>query len=360
MWGQTDRSAAEQEVSAAMAPRFAPLLADAGDPGLGPRRIPGAGPRPGADPWAVTATGPLPAFRTSPQPAPQSAPRRDAEEFISSPQPVAEAERFGTAPQPAVGAGDEPVRDLGAEEAARAGVAPPAGFDSSHEQVGGAGSGPWPVISPEQRGDAAAETGRGRQIGSASVSGSGQRPVPTGPAGPVNGLGSSADGGSPYDWGSGSAGGGVVVPPAAALGEANRLPIFEAVESDWFRRGRPAVSRSSREERPDGGLGDSGPDSGSTDSSGWTSAADEGWRAAEAASAPSSGGITSAGLPKRVPKANLVPGTVADTPATPAPALTRSAAATRERFSSFQRGIREGRAVGSGEEPAGGEDDSSR
>jgi hypothetical protein len=154
----------------------------------------------------------------------------------------------------------------------------------------------------------------------------------------------------------------VVIPPAAALGEANRLPIFEAVESDWFRRGRHAVSRPSRDELP-GGAGDSsdGFDGSSSDSGSWTSAADEGWRAAEAASAPTSAGVTSAGLPKRVPKANLVPGTVADTPASPAPALTRSAAATRERFSSFQRGIREGRAVAGGEdEPVGGEDDSSR
>jgi hypothetical protein len=38
----------------------------------------------------------------------------------------------------------------------------------------------------------------------------------------------------------------------------------------------------------------------------------------------------------------------------------RSAAATRERFASLQRGIREGRAAVSGEEAAGGEDESSK
>jgi signal transduction histidine kinase len=362
-WGQADRSAAEQEVNAARAPRFAPLLADAGDTALGPRRVPGAGPMPGAGRWAATATGPLPAFRTSPQPGPQSAPRRDAEEFIPAPQPVAEAERYGTAPQPAVEAGHE--RDLGMEQAARTGAMPSAGFDSYHGEVGGSGSGPRPVISPEQRGGGpAADTGWGAQIGSSGTSGSGQRPVPAGPVGPVNGLGGSADGASRYDWGSGPGGGGVVVPPAAALGEANRLPIFEAVESDWFRRGRHAVSRSGREDwsgtSPGDVSSDSSPDSSSPDSGSWTSASDEGWRAAEAASAPSSGGVTSAGLPKRVPKANLVPGAVAETPATPAPALTRSAAATRERFSSFQRGIKEGRAIAGGDEPAGGEDESSR
>ena len=36
---------------------------------------------------------------------------------------------------------------------------------------------------------------------------------------------------------------GIIVPAAASTGLGNRLPIFESVESDWFRRGRPAVDR---------------------------------------------------------------------------------------------------------------------
>jgi hypothetical protein len=59
--------------------------------------------------------------------------------------------------------------------------------------------------------------------------------------------------------------------------------------------------------------------------------------------APSSGGTTVAGLPRRVPKANLIPGTATEA-TTPAP--VRSAAATRERFASLQRGVREARAAG--------------
>jgi len=399
MWGQPERSATEQEVNAARAPRFAPLLADAGDSNLGPRRVPGAGPRPGTGRWAATATGPLPAFRTSPQPAPQSASRREPEPFIAAPQPVAEAEAFGTAPQPAVGAGPEPVRDRGPELAGRRGSEPSAEFESYHGEARGASSGQQPTASAERFGtDGAAESGWGRPAGSTGFPAPAQQPSSGTPLAPVNGLGGSP-GGSPdsagrYAWTSGSAAGGVVVPPAASLGEGNRLPIFEAVESDWFRRGRHAVSRPGREEERPGsstvsGAADSidadsssaqsssaqsssaqsssaqsssadngSPDS-SADSSGWTSAADEGWRAAEAASAPTSGGVTSAGLPKRVPKANLVPGTAAEAPAA-APALTRSASATRDRFASFQRGIREARAAASGEEPAGGEDDSSR
>jgi hypothetical protein len=141
--------------------------------------------------------------------------------------------------------------------------------------------------------------------------------------------------------------GAVIVPPADGTGAEHRLPIFEAVESDWFRRGRPAVGRPTSE-----------PAEPST-SNGWaTTPADEGWRAAEAVSAPTSGGVTSAGLPKRVPQANLVPGAAgAAAGSSPATTPSRSAAATRERFASFQRGVREGRAAASQAGSDDGEDE---
>ena len=123
-----------------------------------------------------------------------------------------------------------------------------------------------------------------------------------------------------------SAQGSVVVPAAMPVGKENRLPIFESVESDWFRRGRHAVASPGQEDEK---------------ASSWSSPADEGWRAAEVVSAPSSGGLTSAGLPKRVPKANLVPGAAGLEPAVPA-APARSAAVTRDRFASFQRGVQRG------------------
>jgi signal transduction histidine kinase len=137
---------------------------------------------------------------------------------------------------------------------------------------------------------------------------------------------------------------GVVVPPAVGVGEENRLPIFESVESDWFRRGRHGADRVSA--RADTAV-----------SSTWTSPADEGWRAAEVAHAPVAGGTTGAGLPKRVPKANLVPGGVGAAAAAPA-APARSAAQTRDRLSSFQRGIREARvAAREDDSPPSGEED---
>ncbi|MEV7006097.1 nitrate- and nitrite sensing domain-containing protein [Streptosporangium sp. NPDC051022] len=77
----------------------------------------------------------------------------------------------------------------------------------------------------------------------------------------------------------------------------------------------------------------------------WSSPSDQGWAAAEVAKKPVEGGVTGAGLPKRVPKANLVPGTAAPAPATPpAPLPPISAERMRSRLSSFQQGIRQGRA----------------
>jgi hypothetical protein len=138
------------------------------------------------------------------------------------------------------------------------------------------------------------------------------------------------------------------VPPAGPAGQGNRLPIFESVESDWFRRGRHSA------DRPNSGA--AAPES--NDTGGWVaSAADEGWRAAEAVSKPASGGVTLSGLPKRVPKANLVPGSVGANADEATPSPVRSPAVTRDRFASFQRGVREARAAVNSDDDADGEGD---
>jgi hypothetical protein len=146
---------------------------------------------------------------------------------------------------------------------------------------------------------------------------------------------------------------GIIVPPTASAGagEEHRLPIFESVESDWFRRGRHGASRAGQVT------------SVASTSGGWTSPADEGWRAAEAAHVPTSGGVTLSGLPKRVPRANLVPGAVgaeaaATSTSTSAPAPARSATHARDRLASFQRGMREGRAAARDSDEPSGEDNS--
>ncbi|WP_113697683.1 nitrate- and nitrite sensing domain-containing protein [Amycolatopsis albispora] len=85
----------------------------------------------------------------------------------------------------------------------------------------------------------------------------------------------------------------------------------------------------------------------------WQSASDQGWQAAQALLETRSEEITEAGLPKRVPNAYLVPGSVGapeqdafrDTSVgQPSPsAISRSAAAARSRMASFQRGFTTGR-----------------
>jgi hypothetical protein len=118
----------------------------------------------------------------------------------------------------------------------------------------------------------------------------------------------------------------------------------DPVQSDWFRHARQALVRSVSA-------------NGSLD---WASPADAGWHAAEVVQAPVSDGVTAAGLPRRLPQANLVPGTVGGPGASePAPATVpqvRSAAETRERFASFQRGVRTGRAAAHEARPDTGED----
>jgi hypothetical protein len=132
----------------------------------------------------------------------------------------------------------------------------------------------------------------------------------------------------------------VIMPPVPSAAEESRLPIFESVESDWFRRSRHGA------ERPAAGVPVEETAAEPAPEETWSSPADEGWHAAEVAQAPVSGGTTAAGLPLRVPKANLVPGTVSSTATAPSPpAPARSAARAQERLASFQRGIRSARAA---------------
>jgi signal transduction histidine kinase len=122
-----------------------------------------------------------------------------------------------------------------------------------------------------------------------------------------------------------------------AVDEAGgRLPIYDSIESEWFRRGGASFG-------------------GGSAAGSWSSPADEGFRrAAETVVAPVAGQATTAGLPKRVPNANLVPGSIAARPAggqrgarASAPAQvggpSRSPEAVRARLTGFQMRGREGR-----------------
>ncbi len=125
-----------------------------------------------------------------------------------------------------------------------------------------------------------------------------------------------------------------------------RLPIFDSLESDWFRRSGQTLTAPQH-----GGQGPQAQAAApQAANSSWTSPADEGWRAAQAVASPAAGDTTQAGLPKRVPRANLVPGSVGGSGGPSSheaevEAPARSADAARSRMASFQRGVRDGRAA---------------
>ncbi|MDX3107409.1 sensor histidine kinase [Nonomuraea angiospora] len=153
------------------------------------------------------------------------------------------------------------------------------------------------------------------------------------------------------------------------------LPIFSSVGSDWFRRPEPEVLQPHEpahyEEQPEitavhpAVPADPAPAAPAQSPSGlprrtpgasgagatWSSPADSGFQAAQAAAQPAQGGTTSSGLPRRVPKANLVPGTASlAEPQASSPAPQISPERLRSRLSSFQQGVRQGRAFTRGEE----------
>ncbi|SCF37201.1 hypothetical protein GA0074695_6221 [Micromonospora viridifaciens] len=93
----------------------------------------------------------------------------------------------------------------------------------------------------------------------------------------------------------------------------------------------------------------------------WSSTADTGWQAAEQAARPAVGAETKAGLPKRVPQANLVPGSPLrdERPLR----IVRNAASLAENTTGYFRGWRRGQEIGGfavggrpGRESAGGWD----
>jgi hypothetical protein len=170
---------------------------------------------------------------------------------------------------------------------------------------------------------------------------------------------------------------------AAMTNTNERLPIFEAVESEWFRRRgtRPphsgwsprsvqpwdatravngSAQAASNMQQVQSGPGLSGPGSQSPNAGrlrppaapaptmtepqsaprAWSSPGDDAWKAAAALANPARDGVTTSGLPRRVPKANLVPGKAGANGAakvTPPPGISSTAEAVRRRLSTFRR-----------------------
>ncbi|MGA4725928.1 transposase [Micromonospora taraxaci] len=125
-------------------------------------------------------------------------------------------------------------------------------------------------------------------------------------------------------------------PPVADEGDGDLL-IFAQAKSAWF------VGQAEESDLD------------------WSTTADTGWQAAEQAARPAVGAETNAGLPKRVPQANLVPGSPLreERPLR----IVRDAASLAENTTGYFRGWRRGQEIGGfavggrpGREAAGGWD----
>ncbi|GAA4899147.1 nitrate- and nitrite sensing domain-containing protein [Streptomyces coeruleoprunus] len=77
----------------------------------------------------------------------------------------------------------------------------------------------------------------------------------------------------------------------------------------------------------------------------WRSANDERWQRAGKLKEPKAGGVTASGLPRRVPKANLIEGTAEQTPQG-GPQVSRAPEDVRGRLSNLRRGVQKGRNAG--------------
>ncbi|MET9828314.1 nitrate- and nitrite sensing domain-containing protein [Streptomyces sp. NPDC006385] len=117
----------------------------------------------------------------------------------------------------------------------------------------------------------------------------------------------------------------------------------ELTDAGLPRRGSPASgtngARPVRQEAP-------APTPESNGDSSWRSQNDDRWQQAAQLRKPKAGGVTSSGLPRRVPKANLVEGAAAATPQG-GPQVSRAPEDVRGRLSNLRRGVQRGRSAGS-------------
>ncbi|MFF8292979.1 nitrate- and nitrite sensing domain-containing protein [Streptomyces sp. NPDC016309] len=113
---------------------------------------------------------------------------------------------------------------------------------------------------------------------------------------------------------------------------------------------RPAPSLPSRRDGQGAGQGAGaaqGTDPAATTGSWRTSPNDELVRQAERVRKPAAGGVTTSGLPRRVPRANLVPGTAQESAHQTGPQVSRAPDDVRGRLTNLRRGIQQGRQAGS-------------
>ncbi|MFF8670487.1 nitrate- and nitrite sensing domain-containing protein [Streptomyces sp. NPDC015242] len=141
------------------------------------------------------------------------------------------------------------------------------------------------------------------------------------------------------------------LPPATGPGDG-RTPLYDTLETNWFhgqQEQQPSQGNGSAPaapQQPQQPQGPTGPQRSTP--AGWrTSPNDDLVRQAERVRQPAAGGVTTSGLPRRVPRANLVPGTAQQQPHQSGPQVSRAPDDVRGRLTNLRRGIAQGRQAGS-------------
>ncbi|MGW7523152.1 nitrate- and nitrite sensing domain-containing protein [Streptomyces sp. NPDC054783] len=140
------------------------------------------------------------------------------------------------------------------------------------------------------------------------------------------------------------------LPPASGPLDG-RTPLYDTLETNWFHGGpqqqpAPQQAPAPAPQRP---AGAQAAGNGSVTGSWRTSPNDEIVRQAERVRQPAAGGVTTSGLPRRVPRANLVPGTAQQQQHQAGPQVSRAPDDVRGRLTNLRRGIAQGRQAGSGQ-----------
>ncbi|MFJ2741384.1 nitrate- and nitrite sensing domain-containing protein [Streptomyces sp. NPDC087440] len=136
------------------------------------------------------------------------------------------------------------------------------------------------------------------------------------------------------------------LPPAAGPGDG-RTPLFDTLESNWFHQDQGGAPQPAAPASVPAQPTASAPERESAEASWRPSPNDELVRQAERVRKPAAGGITTSGLPRRVPKANLVPGTAQEQNHQTGPQVSRAPDDVRGRLTNLRRGIQQGRQAGS-------------
>ncbi|MET9733916.1 nitrate- and nitrite sensing domain-containing protein [Streptomyces sp. NPDC006458] len=137
------------------------------------------------------------------------------------------------------------------------------------------------------------------------------------------------------------------LPPAPTPGDG-RTPLYDTLETNWFRQERQAEAGPAPAAPPQQPPAAPAPQRPATGA--WRSSPnDDLVRQAERVRQPAAGGITTSGLPRRVPRANLVPGTAQQQENQTGPQVSRAPDDVRGRLTNLRRGIAQGRQAGNGQ-----------